>query len=46
MNRPGIAEGNWRWRVRKGELASSAPAEGRLRELTSTYGRRPRENPR
>ncbi len=37
MNRPGIAEGNWRWRVRAG--AVDRAAEERLLCLTRTYGR-------
>lgn len=37
MNRPGTAEGNWRWRLRPGEL--DARAQWRLSELTRIYGR-------
>jgi 4-alpha-glucanotransferase len=39
MNRPGVAEGNWRWRVRAGALDRAA--EERLLSLTRTYGRAP-----
>jgi 4-alpha-glucanotransferase len=39
MNRPGVAEGNWRWRLRPGAL--DARGEARLLELAKTYGRRP-----
>lgn len=37
MNRPGIATGNWRWRMRAKEMDVSA--EQRLFDLTQTYGR-------
>ncbi|MDF2691938.1 MAG: 4-alpha-glucanotransferase [Labilithrix sp.] len=37
MNRPGIAEGNWRWRVDAHSLDDRA--ESRLRDLARTYGR-------
>jgi len=37
MNRPGSTQGNWTWRLTPGQLAAS-PA-GRLRELTTLYGR-------
>jgi 4-alpha-glucanotransferase len=37
MNTPGQAEGNWRWRLRRGQLTSEHAA--RLRELTVRYGR-------
>lgn len=37
MNRPGTAEGNWRWRARAN--AWSREAEERLFSLTRTYGR-------
>ncbi|MBX3024263.1 4-alpha-glucanotransferase [bacterium] len=37
MNTPGRAEGNWRWRLRDGELGA-AHAEA-LAELAATYGR-------
>jgi 4-alpha-glucanotransferase len=37
MNRPGIAEGNWRWRANA--HAFGREAEVRLLELTRTYGR-------
>jgi len=37
MNRPGVADGNWTWRVRRGQLT---PALARkLRELTHCAGR-------
>ncbi|MBX3209301.1 MAG: 4-alpha-glucanotransferase [Labilithrix sp.] len=39
MNRPGSAEGNWRWRVRAHAL--DAVAEERLLGLARTYGRAP-----
>ncbi|HVJ92958.1 MAG TPA: 4-alpha-glucanotransferase, partial [Labilithrix sp.] len=39
MNRPGIAEGNWRWRARASDMGLEA--EERLRDLTRTYGRAP-----
>lgn len=38
MNRPGVAEGNWRWRLRSDV---STEAERRLLELARTYGRAP-----
>jgi 4-alpha-glucanotransferase len=37
MNRPGTAEGNWRWRMRPG--AADLRAEQRLLELSQIYGR-------
>ncbi len=37
MNRPGKAEGNWRWRVAKDAITPEV--EERLRTLTITYGR-------
>lgn len=37
MNRPGKAEGNWRWRVRQGALTDDVAL--RLRALTTIYGR-------
>ncbi len=39
MNRPGTAEGNWRWRVRASALGREA--EERLVCLARTYGRAP-----
>jgi 4-alpha-glucanotransferase len=37
MNRPGRAEGNWRWRYRRSDFG---PADRkRLREMTEDYGR-------
>ena len=48
MNFPGIAKGNWRWRLKDGELSQEL-AE-RLRSITITYGRlrsgEPRPAPR
>lgn len=41
MNRPGITEGQWGWRMTEEQL-TTAPAE-RLRELTWLYGRLPKE---
>jgi 4-alpha-glucanotransferase len=40
MNRPGEVEGNWQWRLKKGQLTDAHAA--RLRELTSTNRRLPR----
>jgi 4-alpha-glucanotransferase len=40
MNHPGRAEGNWRWRLRRGELTQELAA--RLREATAAAGRLPR----
>ncbi|HKE85425.1 MAG TPA: 4-alpha-glucanotransferase [Vicinamibacterales bacterium] len=37
LNRPGIASGNWRWRMREGEL--TAEVLQRLAMLTETYER-------
>ena len=37
MNRPSTASGNWRWRLREGELTPALV--GRLGQLTATYGR-------
>jgi 4-alpha-glucanotransferase len=37
MNRPGVARGNWEWRLLPGQL-TEAVAE-RFRSLTVTYGR-------
>ncbi len=37
MNRPGIAEGNWGFRLRRDDLGDDAAA--RLRDLATTYGR-------
>jgi 4-alpha-glucanotransferase len=37
MNRPGTAEGNWRWRLRKGQLTDGHAR--RLRESTGRSGR-------
>jgi 4-alpha-glucanotransferase len=42
MNRPGVAEGNWRWRVRQSALGDDVA--GRLYQLSTTYGRN-RRNP-
>jgi len=40
MNRPGIAAGNWTWRLRRGQLTPAAAA--RLREATERHRRLPR----
>jgi 4-alpha-glucanotransferase len=40
MNMPGTSKGNWRWRVRRGQLTKAHAA--RLRELTERYRRLPR----
>lgn len=37
MNRPGVAEGNWDWRLTEGQLSEKEIA--RLRELSETYAR-------
>lgn len=37
MNRPGRARGNWRWRLRRGQLTDALAA--RLREATAAAGR-------
>lgn len=37
MNLPGSVTGNWRWRLRRGQLTSGHAA--RLRELTLRHGR-------
>ena len=37
MNRPAHKEGNWRWRIREGQM--SADLRNRLRDLTEVYGR-------
>ena len=37
MNRPGVAEGNWSWRYRGGDL-NDGMAQG-LRQMTELYGR-------
>jgi len=39
MNRPGIADGNWTWRVTEGQLTRAA--FDRLAEWTWVYGRKP-----
>jgi len=39
MNRPGVAEGNWRWRARASDI--TLEAQERLLGLTRTYGRAP-----
>ncbi len=41
MNRPGTAEGNWRWRATSDML--SAPVFRRLRDLTEATGRDPEQ---
>jgi 4-alpha-glucanotransferase len=40
MNVPGVAEGNWTWRLEAGMLTDDHLA--RLAELTTTYGRQPK----
>jgi 4-alpha-glucanotransferase len=37
MNRPGTIAGNWRWRLRPGQL--TADVAGRLAALAATYDR-------
>ncbi|MBR5948339.1 MAG: 4-alpha-glucanotransferase [Clostridia bacterium] len=37
INMPGTSEGNWQWRMKKGE--ASEKLAGRIRELTELYGR-------
>jgi 4-alpha-glucanotransferase len=37
INVPGVAEGNWRWRLRPGQLTPALAAE--IRELSHTFGR-------
>ena len=37
MNTPGTIEGNWRWRLRRGQLTDRMAA--RLRALTEASGR-------
>jgi 4-alpha-glucanotransferase len=37
MNTPGVEEGNWTWRLRRGQLTSKHAA--RLRDLAERYGR-------
>jgi 4-alpha-glucanotransferase len=39
MNVPGVAEGNWKWRYRRGDLTPERAA--RLRHLTQATGRSP-----
>ncbi len=39
MNVPGTSKGNWRWRLRRGQLTSGHAR--RLRELTARHGRLP-----
>jgi 4-alpha-glucanotransferase len=39
MNRPGLGEGNWEWRLRSGALDEGIA--GRLLRLAQTYGRSP-----
>jgi 4-alpha-glucanotransferase len=40
LNRPGTTEGNWSWRLRRGQLTRRHAA--RLREATAAAGRLPR----
>ena len=37
INVPGVAEGNWRWRMAPGAATAALAAE--IRTLTETYGR-------
>ena len=37
MNNPGIPDGNWQWRMLKGE--SSDKLAAKIRDLAETYGR-------
>ena len=37
MNRPGVTDGNWRWRLEEGALTAALAA--RLREATARCGR-------
>jgi 4-alpha-glucanotransferase len=37
MNTPATVRGNWRWRLRRGQL--TLPVARRLRDLTEAYGR-------
>ncbi len=37
-NMPGVAEGNWRWRMKKGAADSKTAAE--LLKITETYRRK------
>ena len=37
INVPGMAEGNWRWRMAPGAATAALAAE--IRTLTETYGR-------
>jgi 4-alpha-glucanotransferase len=39
MNRPGVTDGNWRWRLEQGQLTPALAA--RLREATARGGRLP-----
>ncbi len=43
MNRPGLADGNWGWRLRAGALGEAHAA--RLRELIDVFGREPAVTP-
>jgi 4-alpha-glucanotransferase len=42
MNTPGVAGGNWTWRMTSRMF--EGPAKGRLAELTSLYARVPAEH--
>ena len=37
INVPGVAEGNWRWRMRSGRDSAALAEE--IKTLTHTYGR-------
>jgi 4-alpha-glucanotransferase len=43
MNKPGVAEGNWRWRFRLDQFRPDVI--GRLAELTALYNRVPKPAP-
>ena len=43
MNRPAVAEGNWRWRMDASLLTPEL--EEVLREMTAIYGRLPADTP-
>ena len=43
MNRPGVEQGNWGWRLRPDALTPALAA--RLRQLAATYGRLREETP-
>ena len=37
MNTPGVASGNWQWRMENGQVSQRAREQ--LRSITETYGR-------